>query len=266
MKHLIVILTVLASMSYHLRAQNCTPLTDLPDSVLVYPLPYLEGVPGTGIMDTACVGSPYSTTVFVNVPSQIESPFGTLSVNSIEVATDGALQGIPASLDYVCNPPNCIFPANSDGCINLYGTPQPGEEGTYDAKISVVVKTTLFDLPFTLPDGTLVQGNYFVTVKPAADCMPASTTTFSKSTPSVITRPNPFRGQTEFVITTAYGGNYRMTITDLTGRPVDTENISVSAGENVIPFDAGDLTPGYYEVTFNNGREIALGTMVILGR
>jgi hypothetical protein len=162
-------------------AQPCTPIPYSPETPVFLPEPYQPEIGGTGIMDSACVGSPFRTVFNVSVPSQMVIANNVLPVTGFTVATTGAISGMPASMSYACNPPDCVFPANTVGCIAVTGTPQPGEEGVYDVIISGVIQNSFFPLPFTVPDPALFRGNYFLHVRPADGSACRATATIRSS-------------------------------------------------------------------------------------
>jgi len=264
MKHLLFSLCFVAAAQFQLAAQSCTPLSVFPDSIIAFPRPYLPELPGSGIPDTACVGMYYETALHLKVPSQIESPFGTIAVNSINMATDGGMLNLPASMDYVCNPPNCIFPKDSIGCILLYGTPSPGEEGVYDVKASVVVKS-IFDIPLTIPDGTIIQGNYFLHVKPEGDpaCQLSAIVSEKSGELNIYNSPNPFSTYTEFFISTRQEGNFQLGIRNILGATVYSESIHLQNGDNIIPVHMESVPEGVYFYVLTNGNFGVSGKVVV---
>lgn len=159
----------LATLSVqHLQAQSCTPLNPFPAGQIIVPLPYTEADPGQGIQDTAFAGIPYSTDFHFNVPSTIVFNTTTLPVSSISLATTGAIQNLPASLSYTCNPPNCIFQADQPGCVNIFGVPGVSQIGVHDLLISATINS-IFIIPVVLPSPGIVEGNYYLHVKNCPD-------------------------------------------------------------------------------------------------
>lgn len=152
--------------NFQLTAQSgCTPEEMLPDTVIVLPLPFQEDFPERGIQDTACVAGYYETVIQVRIPQTIA--IGTTEVAISQVAiTDQGITDLPASFDYVCDPPNCVFLPEEVGCIQLYGEATAADVGMHNLKINVLISTQLAALPYTLPDGQLVPGNYFFFVRP----------------------------------------------------------------------------------------------------
>ena len=148
-----------------LFAQSCTPIDPFPPGAFVYPAPYSVANPTGGIADTAFVGVVYETSLHLNIPSSVDFPgFGTIPVNGFFIATEGAISGLPPSMDYVCNPPNCVFNSNTTGCINIFGTAGPFEVAIYNVVITGVLNSIL-TFPITLPYPGLLDGNYYLHVK-----------------------------------------------------------------------------------------------------
>lgn len=149
----------------NLQGQSCTPLNPFPPGGFVYPLPFSASNPEGGISDTAFVGVAFQTTLHVLMPSEITVPgFGTLPVLSFSIPTVGAFTGMPASMTYLCNPPNCVFTANNAGCINIFGTATSPEIGVHDLLITGTLNS-IFPIPVTLPTPGIVEGNYYLHVK-----------------------------------------------------------------------------------------------------
>ncbi len=264
MKKILLCLTVLFTFAGAVSGQTCTPDLTLPDTVIVFPLPYQDTVPGSGIMDTACVGLPFETVIQFKIPPQVVTQFGTFPINSVDLPTEGAVLNIPASMDYVCNPPNCVFKKDSTGCIVLFGTPQAGEENVYDLKVNVTIRSVL-DLPFTLPDGLIAVGNYYLHIKPEGfpNCSTTGTSEPESSGLTAYNRPNPLNDFTEIVVNARDGGPFNFVVTDLLGRPLHREAVQIFPGENIISYDATDLPAGFYLYTLENGKAYTSGKMLV---
>ena len=68
------------------------------------------------------------------MPNEIEIGGNPLALDRVELETSGAVLGLPTGLTYGCNPPSCVFPKDTEGCVNLYGTPT-GDVGDYPLEI-----------------------------------------------------------------------------------------------------------------------------------
>lgn len=266
MKNVLLILILMTGTIISLQGQTCTPNTELPDSVIVSPLPYQDTIPNSGIMDTACVNTYYETVLQFQIPEEVEIPgVATLPVTSVDVATEGAILNVPAGFDYVCNPPNCIFESDTVGCIVLYGTPMAGSEGEYDLKIDVVIRS-LIDAPFTLPDGNIVAGNYFLNVKPegSANCaMPNAVNDYLQQYIKLSNVPNPFGDYTEIRVTSEISGRFSFEVYNTLGQQVRQETIRLVEGPNYIPFESNNLSNGMYHYVLRNQEGAVSGKMLL---
>ena len=117
-KFVLIILGIAAWGS--IQAQDCMPDPNVPDSVVVAPLPYNEmSRPDGGIQDTACVDTYFETVFTFNIPTTYEYQGIEAGITSVDVPAEDGIQDLPASISYSCNPPNCVFEADSSGCIVL---------------------------------------------------------------------------------------------------------------------------------------------------
>ncbi len=265
MKKLLLLLFA-GVLSFQSFGQTCTPDETLPDSVVISPLPFLPDVDGTGLMDTACVNSYYETTLYFNIPDSIEV-FGTgVPLSSVSMAQDGAVLNLPAAFDYVCNPPNCTFEADSSGCISIYGTAAVTDEGVHDLKVAVTIVAGGFSLDRELPDGLLVSGNYFFHVKPegSENCTIVNgiEEQFAKNF-SVTNSPNPFYSTTDMKITSKTSGTYQLIVQDMIGNVLQRSTLNIFEGDNTYTFDGSQLPAGMYIYTITDGQNSIANKMLV---
>ena len=272
-RFLLFFLFVLGLGSLHAQV-TCEPDTvGLPEDFLINPLPYvMETNPDGGIDTAAIVNQEFEFVLTFKTPPTFEvGGVGSFEVNAIELATEGALSNLPASMDYVCNPPNCVFEKDSIGCVVVFGTPtmeEAGESSTvYDIGVTTLVRTSLTNIPFTFPN-TLFPGNYFLCVKANAetpDCefLMASNNDLSDRVARMYNRPNPSSGVTEIVIESMERGRFLLTVSDLLGRQLHYQPIEVMAGTNQFEFDASHLAEGMYIYTLSDGRARTSQKMMI---
>lgn len=256
------------------NAQTCDPdTTGLPAGFLIDPLPYIAETNPTGGIDTpAIVGQPFEFVLTFATPATFDvAGLGTFDVNSIELATEGALSNLPASMDYACNPPNCVFEKDSIGCVVVFGTPMMDEAGdgstVYDIGVTTLVRTTLVDVPFTFPN-TLFPGNYFLCVKataetPNCEFLLADNNDLSDRVARMYNRPNPASGFTEIVIESMESGQFLLTVSDMLGRQLHYQPIDIIAGTNQFEFDASHLAEGMYIYTLSDGQARTSQKMMI---
>lgn len=240
-----------ALINANAKAQTCTPLPTIPDTVLILPVPYQLDVDGSGIQDIACVGMPFMTSFNLKVPAVLETPFGLVPVNSIDMSTQSAITDLPASMDYVCNPSNCIFAKDSIGCIVIYGTAAPGSEGIYDLVFNVVVRSQL-DIPLSLPDQTILIGNYFLYVTPPGDpyCQASSITVTWQT--GIIVFPNPTTG----VIQLSHIKADQAQVFDNMGRLI------FSKAQPGSDLDISDVPPGMYFLKITEGGSLYFARVI----
>ncbi len=247
-------------------AQDCMPAQNLPDSLVgVVPLPFdPETNPMGGINDTACVNEDFEFVFTLVIPEVFTLSGVSLPLNSIDLATEGAITNLPNGIDYACNPPNCVFPKDTSGCVVLYGVVND-TTGIYDLQIAGTVRTALFDLPLTFPNAAVFPGNYFLHVKPEGQCVSSSAGDLADLGVSTKVRPNPFSSFTQIVVNTPISGDFDLIVTNLLGRKVHRQRINLFEGENTIDFDGSQLASGIYIYTISNS-ERQLSNKMILNR
>lgn len=247
---------------------TCSPDQNVPDSVVVAPLPYSPDRPDGGLTDTACVGEYYNFTFTFNIPATYTTDFGDIPLISASIASDGAIQNLPAGFDYVCNPPNCVFPAETTGCVILFGTPAAGQEGMYDLKVDVLVSTSFIPLNLTAPDDLEAGSNYYLFVKPEGfeNCYMVGTQETFASQFSIRNQPNPTSGWTQIAVETEQSGDYDFVVSDIFGKTLHRQHVQIHPGENRIDFDGSQLPNGFYLYSISNGREMVSRKLAISRR
>jgi len=110
----------------------------------------LSGIYPDTLVGLPCaeVGVLYETTITVIVP--VDSLYDLPGIGVINATIDSivlqdnsspldgiAVNGLPPGFIYTCNPPSCSWPGGTTGCILLIGTPQAGDEGTYNIVVEV---------------------------------------------------------------------------------------------------------------------------------
>lgn len=249
------------------QSGSCSANTNLPDSIVIFPAPFTAANPGSGISDTACVNAAYEFTITFNTPATYATPFGEIPINSIDLATEGALTNLPSSMDYVCNPPNCVFQKDSTGCLKIFGTATPGQEGVYDLGVNVTIRTSILDIPFAFPNDQF-PGNYFLHVKPAGstNCFVVGTDEALRDEISLSVAPNPFGYETQISVTAKTAGNFDFQVTNMMGQQVHRQSVRLFEGANTIPFNASNLAEGMYLYSIGNGKAAVSGKMVVSRR
>lgn len=245
-------------------AQDCQPDENVPDSVVVAPLPYNEmSRPEGGITDTACVGSPYEFVFTFNIPATYTVSGFEVPLNSVSIPAEEGINNLPASMDYTCNPPDCVFPAETDGCILVFGTATMDDVGQHDLTIEATISTAV-DLDVVLPGNLEANSHYYLTIKEegGANCL-SNTRRELTAVSGLYNRPNPFSSFTQVVVEAKTSGNYQFFVTDLLGRNLHLQPVQLVEGENTLDFDAGQLAEGMYLYGITDGRSSATAKMII---
>ncbi len=170
----IVILAILIQFAGWSAMQSqdiCVPSESYADSSAgVYPLPYHEILfPDGGIHDTVCIGQPFEFTFTAVLEDSISWMGFSFLLNSLEILPNGVLN-LPAGLQYGCNPPNCVFTANSMGCLKIYGTAtEDNVPGSFDLQLraKIVVANGLISVIDTLPELLVPGSHYYLPVEPS---------------------------------------------------------------------------------------------------
>ena len=196
----------------------------------------------------ACIEQPYNQSITIKVPEA----FSGFPINSVSVATTGAISNLPAGLTYTCDPPNCTFLPNTLGCIVLHGTPTAANTpGIFDLGIMATVNTAIVNLPIEFPGQVAPGSHYYLILRSIADCI-NSTNELGGKIANVRNQPNPFSGQTTITIEALQNADYQFEVFNTLGQRQHSQNISVFEGPNQFEFNASKLSPGTYFYTIGN--------------
>jgi hypothetical protein len=223
-------LTVLGLFSICLGAfsQVCTPEENLPDDFIgVFPPPFVEENPESGIKTPACINEEFDLTLSVFVPEQIE--FGILTLG-LEQITLMSVDGLPEGLSVVCNRTNCIYPAQEIDCIKVVGVPSNSNTpGDYEIFINMRARTNIFpNLEIQFP-GIIAPGKYTLRLleEGSEECQISTSVKPQIANLPFSVYPNPFQevlnlqfkaGETGFA-----SNEYQIELFETTGRMVYTE-------------------------------------------
>jgi len=239
-------------------AQTCVRDSSLlTDTVLISPRPYTAAHPVYGIW-AACIGQPYEQSVTIKIPPTYTIQGTALTLTNASIATSGAVTGLPTGITYKCDPPNCVFNANTLGCILLYGTPTDPAQApdTVELKIAATVAAIIppnipFSFPLSFPDPTLAPGNYYMMVRSAGTCT-SSAYDFGSPITSVKNSPNPFGQQTVIEVESSVADGFHFEVLNVLGQRVHSQMVELSTGPNQFTFDAGHLPNGTYYYSLSN--------------
>lgn len=233
---LLICLTVLSTLQ--IQAQ-CVPNTS-------NTTPGITPDSATGL-SAGTVGVLYSQVLQIFVPAStpveiLPGVIVNVPVVSVEL---NSLTGLPPGLTYACNPANCLFPGNSNGCADISGTPTVAGNYTLTAVITSI--GTVFGQPTTQVD---TLGYYTIDVTGAVSSIYESTGLgFFMNQNS----PNPCAEFTDIRYVVPSRGEVDFRLFNLIGKEVYRSLLTPDQGENELRFDTRDLAPGVYmySMTFN---------------
>jgi hypothetical protein len=254
----IYLFLLIACFSPAMRAQiSCNP-----DPIIIF-----LGVPGiypnqaTGGMIDGTQGSPYTQVFTVVVPadttidlSQFGLPLGVVTL-AIDALTVTAVDGLPSGLTYGCDNAGCAWAGGADGCFKVSGTPT--QSGTFTVDIQTTITLTVPVIgPFTTPPLP-------VSVDLTIGAM-GTESLLSSGFDLGSNQPDPFTSSTLIPFTTSKPGDYQFTVTDMNGRIIESRNVSATAGENQLTFEAANLPAGLYHYRFEQNGAFAAGKMTVV--
>lgn len=264
-KQLLLLSAVALIGAGSLSAQTCTPdafavMIGIPG---VYPNPVqtsnlTAGAVGNAYTETITLITLADTTIDLSAQVGFPVPPVTASVNYQEVT---GVTGLPAGLNYACNPANCQVPGDSSGCVSIYGTPTAG--GTFTVGLTTGINISV---PVTVP----VIGGQNITIPVPGISWDleisggVGMTEMDRNGFSLAQNaPNPFSGSTNIVFSSSKPAVMDLMVTDLTGRVLAQSSHRASVGENVISFDASSFAPGVYMYRLSNGSASQMRKMVV---
>ncbi len=236
----------------NMQAQTCVRDSNLlRTGDLFSPAPY---TPDSAFFNlkTACIGTAYNQSVSISVPRTITVSGVTVPITNVSIPTSNAIANLPVGITYTCDPPNCVFNANTLGCILLQGTPTAANPApdTLDLEINAAV-SALF--PISFPGTTTPDAHYYLILKPMGSCNVSSTEEAGSLFSQVRAMPNPFTTQTTIEAEALEAGNYRFEVFDLLGKRMHSQQEQLQAGMNQFRFDGTALPKGLYLYTISNG-------------
>ncbi len=229
----------------------------LNDTIFISPRPYTLANPVYGLA-IACINQPYAQSVTIKVPPTFTFQGIPIVITNANLATTGAVTGLPTGISYVCDPPNCIFNANTLGCILLTGTPTTASQApdTVDLKIKANIVGTVFGTTQTIPvdfPGPIAPGNYYLVLQTAAGCT-SGTNDLGSQFMAIKNNPNPFGAQTVISVASLVSGRFNFEVFNTFGQRVYAEPINLIEGANQFTFEANDLPNGAYFYSISNAQ------------
>jgi hypothetical protein len=241
--------------------QHCIPDSTYRDSTAgIYPRPITDENPDGGIDTFACIGQEWEFTFTVIIPDTFSFNGLTFQLDSASIEEEGAVEGLPEGIDYACDPPDCVYPANSMGCVVLRGTPTAANTpGDYEPVITMTIYTSSFPVTTTFP-GPVFPGKYILELRDA-QCLPTATEHFAWPD-AWASYPNPVSDTWTVEFDAGTASSHTVEVHSLTGVQVMQRRWDGTGQQNVA-FDVSGISPGLYTYTVRSGDRIAAGKLVV---
>ncbi len=251
-----------------LNAQDvaCQPDQAFADSTqVVSPLP-LDPSTGMGGIEAfpACIGEPYELIFTFRIGDSTSINGFGVDLLRAEIATTGGIEGLPEGVNYFCNPPDCIFPDTTLGCIILTGTPTANNTAGVSPLIitATVVVDGLGSITETIP-GRIFTGEYNLVLNEAGGCESVSTNDYLAQNISLGNIPNPVVAQTMIEVSSDISGDFQFNVFDVAGKRLHAEQIQLTTGYNSFNYDASELESGMYIYSVSNGTGAISEKMIV---
>ena len=244
-------------------SQSCIPdTTQIPSTSFIYPTPYQDTVPGSGIPNKACIGTEYSQVFQVKIPTSVIFLGFTVHVEKI---TLNSIDGLPNGLTYDCNPSGCVMLKNTTGCMNIHGTPTADNAiKKYPIKLNFTFTTTEFGAQqLSFPDATIAPGIYEIDLLSAGSpgCLASVNNTsldldysayINESLEQMILKIQS--RETIKGIVELYASN---------GAKITEKSINIFNGNNEFALNINSLKSGVYFYKIKTGRRFETGKIFI---
>ena len=271
MKKILLSLTFSMIGLLQMSAQDvaCVPDPAFADSAqVVSPLP-LDPATGEGGIEMfpACIGEPYELVFSFRVGDSTNINGFGVDLLRAEIATTGAVEGLPEGVNYFCNPPDCIFPDTTLGCIVVRGTPTENNMPGISPLIitATVVVDGLGSITETIP-GRIFTGEYNLKLNEMGGCESVSTNDYLAQNIALANIPNPVIDQTTIEVSSEISGEFQFQVFDVAGKLTHSEQVLLTAGYNSFVYDATTLDAGMYIYAISNGTGAISEKMIVSRR
>ncbi len=278
MKKLLLSLGSLLIMSAAVFAQTSNPFT-----------------PGSGALPDYTVGTAYSETIDIDVPTTVTIDPAALGLGGLPVSIPPfdatvdtvrfTVTGLPAGLSASFDNGTGIYLGGATGVLTISGTPTNSNGSTNVAIESLtsgsgdISVPVIGSLPVSFPGQLSVPGagNFDLPRAPQAlDGGPYALQTagggnsileLNTATFDVIQNvPNPFKRNSIIKFSTPVPADVEFKVFDVLGKQVFANTIEAEAGVNVINLNAEDFSAGAYFFTVSNGEKSFTKRMIVSGK
>ncbi|MBL7774494.1 MAG: hypothetical protein JNK89_00740, partial [Saprospiraceae bacterium] len=229
MKKALLPLFLLCTLSFSfLNAQVCVRDSSLlMNGKLLSPAPWSPDSPFYNLK-LACINEPYNQSVTINVPEFFDYNGTMLQIKEVSIPTTNGVGNYPVGMTYSCDPPNCVFPAKTLGCILLNGTPNPVNQApdTLDLKITATITLTAIPFPITLnfPGDAAPNNHYYLILNPQGQCA-SDANEAGSALSSLRILPNPVGQLARIEAVSAESGAFLFEVFDLLGNRLQARTV-----------------------------------------
>ena len=198
---------------------------------------------------------------------------GQQSVDSIEFVS---IDNLPCGICWAVNQTDKRYSANEYGCVKFSGTTNDAA-GQY--KLGLALKAWINgaaqaqNIPASLTDQTGIRLILRVKDNGSSNCPNVDTAansplnlTASLSCPVGINEvakvslisivPNPMTSQAAVNLVAAEAGVYTLTVTDMTGKAVETKTVELKTGANTTVIERNNMAAGVYFLQVSDGKNV----------
>lgn len=246
MKKILLCIALLSLIVPTVQSQ-CTPNTSIT-------IPGIYPDTSTNLA-VAFAGFPYNEVIQVKVLT--DTTYNGLPATVQRITVTG-VQGLPPGFTYTCSPINCVFPGGTNGCISLVGIPTLANVGTYNIKVSVVIRGQITGIPIPVDVPDTIKGYRIQIVNPVS----ANQNTAVKYE-LLTNKPNPAVNSTEIRFNLPKAAAADLQIFDMLGNPVKKMKIQGNAGYNSTIVSLENMNQGVYFYTLTTSYGVLTRRMVI---
>lgn len=257
------------SLDAQVASPPCKPDPKIPEGAMgIFPNHFTSSFSHTGTVhsDTACLNVYFEQVFTVKMPKPgLFAAFPGVNPLLLSLVIDSTALNIPKGMGIACDPPNCIFPLGSTGCIAVRGVPAYSQEiGPREISIQGVFSMGGIRLAFT-DSSWYAGGTFSLNILPEGSpaCKPSSTSELAATKLLMRNTPNPFHDLTTIEVNSGFRGRFEFRVSDFTGRVMHREPVQIYVGDNRIPFDGGGLPNGIYIYTLSDGIHSVSRKMVL---
>lgn len=258
-----ILLFAVLAFSLQTFAQNnpCVPVATNQDSLFGLWPDTIQNLPD---VDEGVYYETYVQLKTPDVASEVPGvpiQFALLNIDSIGLVE---AIGLPSGIQMTCNEPNCVYPGNSIGCINIFGT--TNSVGVHDLEFKVDGWVTAPIIGVVAMSDATQDYVYLTGYKLVVNGSGSDVELIQSNNFEVLQNiPNPFTGNTSITYNLMQQRNVSFSVYNVMGAKVMEQQFNAKTGTNTIEISANELGSGVYFYTLSNGEKAVTKRMIIAG-